>query len=172
MTANSNNDPNRLLPVRMGAFAVVALVSGWLIFSPSSVYSQLRATPEEITKIYGPVFRHNARLWHRQFYDGSVVDGDIYKKDEIYVRVVFRQDKAVLLEFSRIDDALKQKDIDAMLSASAEGSHWEMGKDSTLEAKFYRRVDDLAIAQWAIGYDGSLLISAEEPTWGGDKFLR
>ncbi len=139
------------------------LVLGWLSLWPHWASAQLGATADEMAKLYGPIFRHNARIYHRQIYDGSELDGDIYRKSNLCVRATFRRGKIVLLEFSKIDDALKQTEVDTFLSANAEGSRWEAGKDSTLEAKFYHRQDGRAIAQWAIGYDGSLLISAEEP---------
>ncbi len=84
---------------------------------------------------------------------------------------MFRQGKVVLLEFSRLDGALKPSEIDAALSASAAAVGWEVGRDSTETARYYRRRDNLTIAHWAIGLEGSLLISAEDPTCMGDKLL-
>ena len=149
---------------------VAVSVFGWL-FLPSPAHAQLGVAPEEMTKLYGTIFRHNARIRHRQIYDSDALDGDIYKKDNLCIRAAYRRGKVVLLEFCKIDDALKQPEVDTLLAANSGGSRWVMGKDSTLEAKFYHREDGRAIAQWAIGYDGSLLVSAEEPERFGDQLL-
>jgi hypothetical protein len=170
MKANWNSERRRRV-FRITAAVVAAAFGNHFIFA-APAYAQLGATPEQMVKFYGPVFRHNARIWHRQIYESSMVDGDIYQKGGVYVRAVFRQGRAVLLEFSRIDAALKSQEIDDLLSVNAEGSHWEMGKDSTDGSKFYRRLDELAVAQWAVGEDGSLLVSAEAPTLAGSRLLQ
>lgn len=167
MTANWNNNCAR---PAWAPGIVLAVASAWL-FSLSPVQAQLGATPEEMVKLYGAVFRRNARIRHRQIYESSTIDGDIYKKDNFCIRAAYRQGKVVLLEFCKIDDALKQSEVDALLAASSGRSQWVTGKDSTLEAKFYHREDGKAVAQWATGYDGSLLVSAEEPERFGDQLL-
>ena len=52
--------------------------------------------------------------------------------------------------------------MDAALATSVASFAWEMGKDSTDAAKLYHRTDGKAIAHWATGYDGSLLVSSED----------
>lgn len=102
MKASWNHEPVRGFPgprAAVIAAATAVAVAGWLV-SAGPVRAQLGATPAEMAKIYGPVFRHNARIWHRQLYENSLVDGDIYQKGSLFVRAVFRQGRAVLLEFS------------------------------------------------------------------------
>ncbi len=124
----------------------------------------LGATPTEIIKIYGPVLRHNARVRHHEILDGgdSIFTGDLHGKNGIIIRTVYHKDRCVLLEYTRVDGSLNQADVDAALAASVSGFAWEMGKDSTDTAKMYHRSDGKAIAHWAIGYDGSLLVSSED----------
>ncbi len=126
--------------------------------------SPLGATPAEIVKIFGPLLRHNARVRHHEILDGgdSVFTGDLYGKNGLIIRVVYHKDHCVLLEYTRVDGSLSPTDVDAALAASMAGFAWEMGKDSTDASKFYHRTDGKAIAQWATGYDGSLLVSTED----------
>ena len=131
----------------------------------------LGATPAEIAKIYGPVLRHNARVRHHEILDGgdSIFTGDLHGKNDLIVRTVYHKDRCVLLEYTRINAALSQADVDAALAASVAGFAWEAGQDSTNTAKYYHRTDGKAIAQWAVGYDGSLLVSTEEGDTGFGK---
>ena len=128
----------------------------------------LGATRAEISKLYGPVLRHNARVRHHEILDGgdSVFTGDLYGKHDLIIRAVFNRERCVLLEYTRINAALGAADVDAALAASVSGFAWETGKDSTDASKYYHRTDGKAIAQWATGYDGSLLVSAEDGDTG------
>ena len=150
---------------------VVAALAGAALVVPDA-RAQLGASPEQMAKAYGPVFRHNARIWHRQLYESSLVDGDIYQHGTVYIRAVFRQGKAVLLEYIKADAMFTDKEIDALLMENADGSHWETGKDSTAAAKNFRRLDNQAIAQWETGVDGSLLVSVEASSRIGEKLLQ
>ncbi len=130
--------------------------------------SPLGATPAEIIEIYGPVLRHNARVRHHEILDGgdSIFTGDLHGKNGIIVRTVYHKDRCVLLEYTRVDGALSVADVDAALAASVANFSWETGKDSTDTAKLYHRSDGKAIAHWATGYDGSLLVSSEDSDSG------
>lgn len=135
------------------------------------VRAQLGATPGVMRRMYGPMLRHNARIWHREVYDSDLMDGDIYCKDDLFVRAAFRGGMVELLEFCTTTRVLTQKDVDHLLSINAAGSRWELGPDSTAAAKFYRREDGGAIAQWAVGDNGSLLVSAENLGGFWEKLL-
>lgn len=135
------------------------------------IHAQLGATAGIMAKVYGPMLRRNARVWHREIYDSGVLDGNIYCKDGIFVRAAFREGMVELMEFSTVRGVLTQNDIDRLLAVNGAGSRWELGLDSTTAAKFYRREDGGAIAQWAVGDYGSLLVSAENLNGFGEKLL-
>ena len=137
--------------------------------------SPLGATTAEIAKVYGPVLRHHARVRHHEVIDGgnSIFTGDLHGRNGIIIRAVYHKDRCVLLEYTRVDGALTAADVDAALGASVSGFAWEMGKDSTDATKFYHRTDGKAIANWATGYDGSLLVSTEDADSGfGNDLVR
>ena len=161
--------------IALRAFAFLrSAVAIWLILFLGSVTGHtqllepkirpLGATPTEIIKIFGPVLRHNARVRHHEILDGgdSIFTGDLHGKNGLIIRVVYHKDRCVLLEYTRVDGALSPVDVDTALAASVAGFAWEMGKDSTGASKFYHRTDGKAIAQWATGYDGSLLVTTED----------
>ncbi len=131
----------------------------------------LGATPAEIIQLYGPVLRHNARVRHHEILDGgdSIFTGDLHGRNGLVIRTVYHKDRCVLLEYTRIEAALSAADVDVALAASASSFAWEPGKDSTDTSKYYHRTDGKAIAQWALGYDGSLLVSTEEGDTGFGK---
>lgn len=134
--------------------------------------SPLGATPQEIIGRYGPVLVHHARVRHRLVITGgTAMDGDLHGKDGLVIRVVYHQNRAVLLEFVRAEGNLTPVDITALLASCDEGSTWEMGKDSTGAAKFYHRADNHAVAHWAVE-DGSLLVAAEGDKAGSDLMDR
>lgn len=139
----------------------VALVGHASPASAADDPGPLGATPQQIVTRYGPLLAHNARVHHHLVITGgSAMDGDLYGKDGMVIRVVYHQNRAVLLEFVRATGTLTPADITALLVTCDEGSTWEMGKDSTDAAKFYHRADGKAIAHWAVG-DGSLLVAAD-----------
>ena len=130
----------------------------------------LGATPQEIVKLYGPVLRHNARVRHHQVLEGgTVLDGDLHGRNGLVIRVVYHGGRSVLLEFTRIGGALTAADANLLLAATAADTAWVPGRDSTDTTKLYRRADNRAIASYASGDDGSLIIAAEGPDH--DKFL-
>lgn len=170
MKAKSNG--KRRLLVRGAGFPrlwLALFLPGWFVIG--SAHAQLGATPGIMSKMYGPVLRHGARVWHRELYDTGVLDGDIYRKDDLFVRAVFRTGTVELLEFCTLSRILTQRDIDALLDANGNGSRWLLGADSTSTAKYYRREDGGAIAHWSAGENGSLLLSAEKLTHLEDKLL-
>ena len=122
----------------------------------------LNATPAEIAKIYGPVLKHNARVRNHQVLEGSVMDGDLYGKNGFIIRAVYIKGRCVLLEYTRATGPLTFADVNPLLAANAGNSTWETGKDSTDATRFYRRLDDKAVAEWTRDNDGSLLISVED----------
>lgn len=148
--------------------ALVLASAGWTGAARAQLLepklTPLGATPAEIVKIFGPVLRHNARVRHHAILDGgdSIFTGDLHGRNGLVIRVVYHKDRCVLLEYTRVDGALSPADIDAALAASVASFAWEMGKDSTDASKFYHRTDGKAIAQWATGYDGSLLVTSED----------
>ncbi len=151
----------RAAAVRFWLAAALAVLSSPALGSAQGSEAKicpLGATPAEIVKFYGPVLRHHARVRHHEIIDGgdSIFTGDLHGKNDLVIRTVFHKDHCVLLEYTRINAALSAADVDAA------GFAWEMGKDSTDTSKYYHRTDGRAIAQWAAGYDGSLLVSAEE----------
>ena len=122
----------------------------------------LDRTPAEMAKIYGPVLKHNARVRNHIVLDGSVLDGDLYGKDGLIIRAVFIKNRCVLLEYTRATGPLAAADVTALLAANAGNSSWQQGAGSTVTARFYRRLDDHAIAHWSTENDGSLLVSTED----------
>ena len=138
--------------------------------APPAGKGPLGATPQEIVRLYGPVLRHNARVRHHQVLEGgTVLDGDLHGRNGLIVRVVYHEGRSVLLEFTRIGGAVTAADVNLLLTATAEDTAWVLGKDSTDTTKLYRRADNRAIASYAAGDDGSLIIAAEGPDH--DKFL-
>ena len=175
-----------MMALRLPALLRPVVVSVWLVIVLSLLWScpvvgraqgqeakicPLGATPMEIVKIYGPVLRHNARVRHHEIIEGgdSVFTGDLHGKNDLVIRTVYHKDRCVLLEYTRINAALSVADVDAALASSVAGFAWEMGKDSTDTSKYFHRSDGRAIAQWATGYDGSLLVSVEEADTGFGK---
>ena len=127
----------------------------------AEAHGPLGATPQQIIGRYGPVLKHNARVRHHQVLEGgTVLDGDLYGKNGLIIRVVYHQNRSVLLEYTRAGGELTAGDINTLLATCAEGSSWEMGKDSTDAMKLYHRLDGRAVAHWAVG-DGSFLVAAE-----------
>ena len=129
----------------------------------------LDATRAEVARFYGPVQRANARVRNHQIIEGSALDGDLYSKNGLIIRVVFYKGRSVLLEYTRVDGPLAVADVNPFLTANAGSSTWEQGRDSTDVNKFYHRIDGQAVAHWSKENDGSLLISAENPKLTGEK---
>lgn len=123
----------------------------------------LGTTPQQITALYGPVLRHNARVRRHEILEGgTVIDGDLYSRDGLVVRVVFHGGLSVLLEYTRVAGPLTVQDVNILLAANADRtSTWETGKDSTETNRFYHRSDGKALAHYTTEYDGSLLIAAD-----------
>ena len=133
-------------------------------------HNPLGATPQEIVRLYGPILRHNARVRHHQVLEGgTVLDGDLHGRNGLIIRVVYHEGRAILLEFTRVGGAVTPADVNFLLTATADDSAWVPGKDSTATTKLYRRADSKAIASYAVGDDGSLIIAAEGQK--RDKFL-
>lgn len=135
---------------------------------PAATHTALGSTPQEIGELYGKVLKHNARVRRHQILDGgkqggTVIDGDLYSRNGLMVRVVFHAGVAVLLEYTRVEGPLTAQDTNLLLAASADASTWEQGKDNTDTNHYYRRTDGKAVAHYATEYDGSLLIAAEGP---------
>ena len=133
---------------------------------PAPVRAPLGATPQQIGELYGKVLKHNARVRRHQILDGgkqggTVIDGDLYGRNGLMIRVVFHAGVAVLLEYTRVEGPLTAHDTNVLLAANADTSTWEQGKDSTDTNRYYRRADGKAVAHYATEYDGSLLIAAE-----------
>ncbi len=122
----------------------------------------LGATPQQIGVLYGPVVRHNARVRRHEILEGgTVIDGDLYSRNDLVIRVVFHGGIAVLLEYTRISGPLTAHDVNVLLAANAKFGTWEPGKDSTETNRFYQRSDGKALAQYTTEYDGSLLVASE-----------
>ena len=123
----------------------------------------LGATPQQITEFYGRVLRHNARVRHHEILEGgTVIDGDLYSRNGLVIRVVYHGGVSVLLEYTRVAGPLTVHDANLLLAANAAPSDtWEPGKDSTETNRFYRRSDGKALAHYTTEADGSLLIAAE-----------
>ncbi|MBE7156852.1 MAG: hypothetical protein INR62_00195 [Rhodospirillales bacterium] len=122
----------------------------------------LGATPQQIGVLYGPVLKHNARVRRHQILEGgTVIDGDLYSRNGLVIRVVFHAGIAVLLEYTRVEGPLTEHDANLLLAANADASTWEAGKDNTEINRYYRRADGKAVAHYATEYDGSLLIASE-----------
>ena len=134
----------------------------------------LGSTPQGISALYGPVLRHNARVRRHQIIEGgSAIDGDLYSRNGLVIRVVFHAGVAVLLEYTRVEGPLTARDAGLLLAANADASTWEPGKESTEANRFYRRTDGKAVAHYVAEYDGSLLVAAENVggDLGGGKLL-
>lgn len=122
----------------------------------------LGATSQQIGELYGKVLRHNARVRRHQVLEGgTVIDGDLYSRNGLVIRVVFHAGAAVLLEYTRVEGPLTAQEAGVLLAANADASTWETGKNSTDASRFYRRADGKAVAHYVTEYDGSLLISSE-----------
>lgn len=127
-----------------------------------AVRAPLGATPQQIGELYGKVLRHNARVRRHQILEGgTVIDGDLYSRNGLVIRVVFHAGVAVLLEYTRVEGPLTAQDASLLLAANADASTWESGKDSTETSRFYRRADGKALAHYATEYDGSLMIASD-----------
>jgi hypothetical protein len=132
----------------------------------------LGETPAQIVQRYGPVLRHNARVRHHQVIEGgTAMDGDLYQKNGIIIRVVYQRGRAALLEFNRPAGPLLSADVDLLLASTSAGFAWEQGKDTTDGAKTYRRSDNRAVANLTTDVDGSLLIATEDANNFDDKLL-
>lgn len=150
---------------RLLVLLAVCLWGGFAQADPSPAPSggtPLDATPAEMAKIYGPVLRHNARVRNHVVLDGGVMDGDLYGKNNLIIRALYIKGRCVLLEYTRANGALTFADVNPLLATNAGNATWELGKDSTDDAKFYHRSDDKAIAHWSKENDGSLLVSVED----------
>ena len=115
---------------RLAALTSVCLFTGTALApaAPAADHhaGALGATPPEIVPRYGPVLAHNARFHHRLVITGgSAMDGDLHGKDGLVVRVVYHQNRAVLLEFTRAVGVLAPADVDPMLSSSGDDSTWD-----------------------------------------------
>ena len=123
----------------------------------------LGANPQQIATLYGPVLRHNARVRRHQILEGgTVIDGDLYSRNGLVIRVVYHGGLSVLLEYTRIAGPLTPQDANTLLAANADRtSTWEPGKDSTEINHFYRRSDGKALAHYTSENDGSLLIASD-----------
>ena len=123
----------------------------------------LGATPQQIAMLYGPVLRHNARVRRHEILEGgTVIDGDLYSRNGLVIRVVYHGGVSVLLEYTRVTGPLTVHDVTVLLAANADAtSTWEAGKDNTETNRFYRRSDGKALAHHTTEYDGSLLIASE-----------
>lgn len=154
--------------ILLTALLALFLAAGWSVTSWAedaprvSGGTPLEATRPEIAKFYGPVLRANARVRNHQILDGSVLDGDLHGRNGLVIRVVYHQGRCVLLEYTRATGQLTMGDANLLLASNAGSVSWEQGKNSTPTSKFFRRVDDRAVAHWTSENDGSLLVSAEE----------
>ena len=172
----------RMFPLRRSRFrppAAVLVVAACLGFAgprllpaepsapPGNDRCPLGATPQQIVGRYGPVLKHNARVRHHQVLEGgTILDGDLHGRNGMIIRVVYHQNRAVLLEYTRTGGPLTASDINTLLAACADGSSWEMGKDSTDAVKLYHRFDGKAVAHWSTA-DESLLVAAEDDNAAG-----
>ena len=165
----------RRLAWRFLGAAVVFLVCGTAALADNApaATGPLGESRADIAARYGPVLRHNARVRHHQILEGgSALDGDLYQKNGIIVRVVFLADHAALLEYTKGAGALTIDDANSLLALSAAGFTWDLGKDSTDTNRSYRRSDNRAIAQWTADFDGSLLIASEDAGALWEKLLK
>ncbi len=162
------------LPLRSSLLRLAAAtLCLWFVLSGSPVHAEepaatpeilpLGATPPQITSLYGPMLRHNARVRHHEILEGgTVIDGDLYSRNGLVVRVVYHGGVSVLLEYTRVASPLTIHDANLLLAVNAAPSAtWEPGKDSTETNRFYRRSDGKALAHYTTEADGSLLIAAE-----------
>ena len=150
---------------RLPACILIAVLVGLACPHPApgneADHSPLGATAQEIVRRYGPVLKHNARVWHHQVLEGgTVLDGDLHGKNGLVIRVVYHQGRVVLIEFTRAASAMNVADVNVLLANCADDSTWEPGKDSTEKTKYFHRADGRAIAHWEVD-DSSLLIAAE-----------
>ena len=99
------------------------------------------------------------------------MDGDLYEKNSIIIRVVFVRGHAVLLEFNREAGPLSGADVDLLLASTAGGAAWEQSKSSTEAVKMYGRTDNRAVAHWTTDPDGSLLVATEDANSFDEKLL-
>ena len=150
----------------------VAAFCGWFLLAGVSARGEeeatankipLGATPQQIVALYGPVLRHNARVRHHEILEGgTVIDGDLYSRNGLVVRVVFHGGVSVLLEYTRVAGPLTAQDVNLLLATNADRtSTWVAGKDSTETNRFYHRSDGKALAHYTTEYDGSLLIASD-----------
>ena len=140
---------------------LLALACPRLASGDATAHSPLGATAEEIAQRYGPILKHNARVWHHQVLEGgTVLDGDLHGKNGLVIRVVYHQAHVVLIEFTRATAPMSVADVNALLATCADDSTWEPGKDSTEKTKFFHRADGRAIGHWEVD-DSSLLIASE-----------
>ena len=63
------------------------------------------------------------------------------------------------VEYTKAAGALTIDDVNSLLTSSAGGFTWELGKDSTEVNRMYHRSDNRAVAHFAVENDGSLLIA-------------
>lgn len=141
--------------------------------APAANGTPLGATVDEVAKLYGPVLKANARVRNHEVLEGTVIDGNLYARNGLIIRVVYIKGRSVLLEYTRANGSLTFADVNPLLAATAGVSSWEPGKENTDTNKFYRRLDDKAVAHWTTENDGSLLISAEEgPGLGNRSMIR
>jgi hypothetical protein len=167
--------------LRQTSFAAAALLFAAALIGANSARcgepagasdGPLGETPAQIVQRYGPVRRHNARVRHHQVLEGgTAMDGDLYEKNGIVIRVVFQRGRAVLLEFNREAGPLSPADVDLLLASTAAGFAWEQGQTSTDAMKLYHRTDSRAVAHWTTDADGSLLIATEDANSFDDKLL-
>ncbi len=153
----------------VGLLFVTAGRSSYAEDKPSEPKTPLGSTPQQIAALYGPVLRHNARVRRHQILEGgTVIDGDLYSRNGLVIRVVFHANIAILLEYTRVDGLLTAQDANLLLAANAGSATWEPGKQNTEANRFYHRSDTKAVAHYASEYDGSLLVAAENIA--GDLF--
>ncbi len=164
----------RLFPHRSLPWLATILICLWFSLAGSIARAEeppaptpqilpLGATPQQIAAFYGPVLRHNARVRHHEILEGgTVIDGDLYSRNGLVIRVVYHAGVSVLLEYTRAEGPLTVHDANLLLAANAAASvAWEPGKDSTEANHFYHRTDGKALAHYTTDADGSLLIAAE-----------
>ena len=154
--------------VRLSACLLAAVFLGSAYPRPASGTRPSTARsaqpPRRSSRRYGPVLKHNARVWHHQVLEGgTVLDGDLHGKNGLVIRVVYHQGRVVLIEFTRAASAMSVADVNVLLAACADNSTWEAGKDSTEKTKYFHRADGRAIAHWEVD-DSSLLIASRATT--------
>jgi hypothetical protein len=170
-----------ILAVLLLAQPVLGLYPGRCDGPAPASDSPLGETPAQIAQRYGPVLRHNARVRHHRVLEGgTAMDGDLYEKNGIIVRVVYQRGRAVLLEFNREAGPLSSADVDLLLASASSGFAWEEGKpvasatDTGTGAgamRMYHRADNRAVANWTTDADGSLIVATEDANTFDDKLL-